>query len=125
MLLFYLILITNQTRIMITEITSIERYEEIKSTEESSLFYFSHDACNVCKVLKPKVEELLKSSFPKMSMHYVNTVNTPDIAAQQSILTVPTILVFLDGKEYTRKSRNIGLQELAKDIERPYNMMFE
>ena len=110
---------------MITEITSLKRYEEIKSSEESALFYFSHDACNVCKVLKPKVAELLEESFPKITMHYINTVKTPDIAAQQSILAVPTILVFFDGKEYIRKSRNIGLQELANDIERPYNMMFE
>jgi len=110
---------------MITEITNLKEYEEIKSSDESALFYFSHDACNVCKVLKPKVEELLKDSFPKTKMYYVNTVNTPEIAAQQSILAVPTILVFFDGKEYIRKSRNIGLQELDSEIGRPYNMMFE
>ncbi len=110
---------------MIQEIKNLEEFEEIKSNQASSLFYFSHDACNVCKVLKPKVKDLLVDIFPETKMYYVNTVNTPDIAGQQAVFAVPTIVVFFEGREYIRKSRNIGLQELELEIERPYKMMFE
>ena len=109
---------------MITTIQNIEEYEKLKIDEEAFLVYFSHEKCNVCKVLKPKIEELLKIEFPKIKMFYADTVLTPEIAAQNSLFTVPTILVYFDRKEFIRKSRNIGINELQKAIERPYSMMF-
>ena len=58
-------------------------------------------------------------------MVYADTVRFPEIAGQNSIFAVPTIVAFLGGKEYFRRSRNIGLGELNELIERPYSMMFE
>ncbi len=58
-------------------------------------------------------------------MGYVNSELLPEVSAQQSIFTVPTVVVFLDGKEFIRKSRNISLSEFQKDIERPYSMYFD
>jgi hypothetical protein len=37
---------------------------------------------------------------------------------------VPTILVFIEGKEFIRKSRNIGIEELGDLIARPYTLLF-
>lgn len=109
---------------MITEITNNEDYNNAKTSSEAALFYFSHEDCNVCKVLKPKIEELLLNSFQKIKMYYVNTRNNPEIIGQERIFTVPTVTVYLDGNEFLRKSRNIGISELEKDIERPYNILF-
>lgn len=110
---------------MIEPISSIEKFNDIIHSSPGALVYFSHDQCNVCKVLKPKVYELLQSQFPKLKMFYANTVQNPDIAAQNSVFTVPTLLVFFDGKEFLRKSRNIGIEELREAIQRPYELMFE
>lgn len=103
---------------------SLKEFELAKRKEEGLLVYFSHEACNVCKVLKPKVKDMLDKEFPNMKMTYADTVITPEIAGQNGIFTVPTILVFFDGREYIRKSRNIGLEELKREIQRPYEMMF-
>ena len=92
--------------------------------EGAVLVYFSHEQCNVCKVLKPKVANLLEESFPKMEIFYADTVKTPEIAAQNSVFTVPTIICYFGGKETFRKSRNIGIDELGNQIDRPYNMIF-
>lgn len=100
-------------------------YYELLATEEAILVYFSHEECTVCKVLKPKIEALLEIEFPEIRMSYADTVKYPDIAGQQSIFTVPTILVYFGGREYIRVSRNIGVQALAEQIRRPYGMMFE
>ncbi|MDA3953297.1 MAG: thioredoxin family protein [Bacteroidales bacterium] len=110
---------------MINTISSIEELNYSIENKPASLIYFSHEKCNVCKVLKPKIQNLLQVDFPKIEMFYCDTVVNPEIAAQNSIFTVPTILVFFDGKEFLRKSRNIGIEELRKDIERPYNLLFE
>lgn len=109
----------------ILNIESQEKYNELLDNEDAVLIYFSHEECNVCKVLKPKIKALLEEDFPKITMAYADTVKHPKIAGQQSIFTVPTILVYFGGREYIRVSRNIGVQALAKQIERPYGMMFD
>lgn len=108
---------------MYTEIQNFEEFESLKG-EPALLAYFSTEACNVCKVLKPKVVQLLEAEFPEMKMAYVKSDVLPDIAGQNRIFSAPTILVFFDGREYIRKSRNIGIGELQEAIARPYNMMF-
>jgi len=109
---------------MFTDVESLAHFEQIVSENEGVLFYFSHAQCNVCKVLKPKVAELINENFPKIALYYVDTKNNAEIAAQKSIFAVPTLLVFLNGDEFIRKSRNVGIDELYHLIERPYHLLF-
>jgi hypothetical protein len=46
------------------------------------------------------------------------------MAAHYRIFTVPTLIVFFQGKETIRKSRFIQLDELRLDLERPYTILF-
>jgi thioredoxin 1 len=109
---------------MITEILQPETYRERKK-EPAVLFYFSHDDCNVCKVLKPKVHEMLHREYPGMNMYYINIHTLPELAGQERIFTVPTILICFDGKEMYRRSRTVGIDELSSLIRRPYNLFFD
>ena len=106
-------------------INDLDTYNDILEKEDAVLVYFSHEQCNVCKVLKPKVAELLENNFPKMKMYYADTVLNPEISGQNKIFSVPTVLAFFGGRETFRKSRSIGINELAEQIERPYGMLFE
>ena len=110
---------------MITEIQSYEEFLKLKESEPAILAYFSTDVCNVCKVLKPKVKELIQSEFPKIKTIYIQSDRLPEAAAQNSVFAAPTILVFFGGREYIRKSRNIGISELKQELERPYSLIFE
>jgi len=110
---------------MLHTVRSEEDFNQTITTEKAVLCYFSHETCNVCKVLKPKINELLDAVFPEIKMLYVDINNTPLIAGQQRIFTVPTISVWFEGKEYIRKSRNISMQELKEELQRPYSMLFD
>ncbi len=107
------------------QINDFNQYQDIINSSDAVLFYFSHERCNVCKVLKPKIVELIEHEFPKIKIFYCDTVKTPEIAAQNSIFAVPTILVYFAGRESLRKSRNIGLDELKRELERHYKLIFE
>ena len=107
------------------DVTLIEDYSKFITENPASLLYFSTPQCNVCKVLKPKLAEFISYNFPQIKMGYVNSEELPDVAAQNRIFTVPTILVFLDGKEFIRKSRNVNLAEFYAELERPYSLYFE
>ncbi len=110
---------------MFNTINSLNNFTEIINANDAVLIYFSHEACNVCKVLKPKVAELINTKYSNIKLYYSDTRVYPDIAAQNSIFTVPTLLIFFGGKEHIIKSRNIGINELDNLIERPYKMIFE
>ncbi len=105
-------------------ITSLEEFEQaVKSP--AALFYFSHEQCNVCKTLKPKVLELVSENFPEMDVYYVDTVLYPEVAAQNRVFTNPVILIYFDGRELHRLARYIGMNQLYDVIAKPYEIMFE
>ena len=100
--------------------------ELIKLTEKfpAVCFYLSTPQCNVCKVLKPKVIELIENEFPQLKFFYIDLNDAKEITGQLSVFTVPTILVFLDGKELIRTSRNISIEQLKEQINRYYQLIF-
>lgn len=109
---------------MFTEVSSFDDFLALKEKEMALLCYFSTEACNVCKVLKPKVVELIENEFPKIKLVYIQSDKQPEVAAQNRVFAAPTIIVYFEGREYIRKSRNIGIMELQNEIERPYSMIF-
>jgi hypothetical protein len=60
-----------------------------------------------------------------MRFAYINVEDAQELAAQNQIFAVPTILFHLDGREFIRKSRNVNLNVLSEELDRPYSMMFE
>jgi len=105
-------------------LNSIEELQQFISDNTGAAIYFSHDECNVCKVLKPKLVEFLDENFPEIKPAYVDVHRFKEISAQNSIFAVPTVIFYLEGKEFTRKSRNLSFSELFEEISRPYDMIF-
>lgn len=105
-------------------IVSLADFKLLLKSNAMVLTYFSHDRCSVCKVLLPKVKALLANDFPKVKMAYCDIEKVPESAAQNSVFTAPTILIFVEDKEHVRFSRNVGLDQLAQTIQRPYQMLF-
>lgn len=100
--------------------------ESIKNTINNSngvLLYFSGQDCGVCEALKPKVKEAFETNFSDIKQVYIDTVSNQEVAASFNVFTVPTLLVFLDGKEFVRKSRNLSVPALIEEIKRPYQIM--
>ncbi len=108
---------------MKNDILSIEEVTQIIREEIGVLFYFSTPTCNVCHALKPKISQSFEENFPQIKQYFIDSSITPEIPAHFNIFSVPTILVFLDGKEFARESRNVSVGQLVEKIERPYSMM--
>ena len=97
---------------------------EIESKKPAILYFTSTD-CTVCKVLKPKIRELINEKFPKMKLEFIDISKDPLISGQFGIFTVPVLLVFFEGRELIRKVRNISVSELEQELERPYRLFFD
>jgi len=67
---------------------------------------------------------MLAETFPEFNFLYVDCKTSPEVCAQLSVFTIPTILVYFQGRETIRKSRNVGIDELRNEIRRPYSLYF-
>ena len=98
--------------------------EEIQSQAATAL-YFKGERCSVCSVLEPKIKALLETEFPKFTFISVpESEGSNELTAQLRIFNVPTLILFLEGKEFLRTGRNTSIMELAKQIRRPYGICF-
>ncbi|MCM2301478.1 MAG: thioredoxin family protein [Flavobacteriaceae bacterium] len=103
---------------------SLEESKKIIKENEGVLLFFSTSKCSLGEALEPKVYQLLEKKYPKISFYFVDIQHLPDVAAHYSAFVEPTILVFFDGKESIRKSRNVGIEELSIAISRLYKIIF-
>jgi thioredoxin-like negative regulator of GroEL len=102
---------------------TLEEIEHLIKEEMGLLLYFSTPTCNVCHALKPKIIEAFDKHFPEIKQQFIDASLSPEIPASLGIFSVPTIVVFLDGKEFVRESRNVSIAALVEKISRPYEMM--
>ncbi|SFV49810.1 Thioredoxin [hydrothermal vent metagenome] len=86
--------------------------------------YFSAPTCNVCHALKPKLFSALEQNFKELEIISIDVSEDQAIAAHYSVFAIPTLLVFLDGREFLRKSRHMSVDEVIGEIARPYEIMF-
>ena len=87
------------------------------------MVYFSAPTCNVCHALKPKLLEELDKNFSEFKVESVDISVEEDIAPHFDVYAIPTVLIFLDGKEFVRKSRHMSVVEVMEEIRRPYEIM--
>jgi len=102
----------------------IQDIEKLITENAAVLLYFYNDNCAPCKILRPKVQELVSTDFPEIVFRLINSEKYPATTAIHGVFASPTLLVFFEGKEYIRESKNISISELHDKIERIYNMIF-
>jgi len=103
----------------------IEDMKQLISSNDALLIYFSGENCGVCKALMPKIKSSFELNFPKIRQEFISANDYPEIAAYFSIFTVPSILIYFDGKETRRESRHISVENLIQNTKRPYGLYFD
>lgn len=109
---------------MQTEIHSSGEFDNFVTRSGCAMVYFGSPDCSVCKVLKPKIAELVEKRFARMRFASADLHELRELSAQNRIFTVPFVMVFFEGKELFRKSGNFSLSELEAEIDRPYSLLF-
>ncbi len=90
----------------VLEITSANFEEEVLKNPGIVLVDFAAEWCGPCKRLAPIIQELAGSYAGKAKVAHLDVDNAPDIAAQFGVMSVPTVLLFKNGKKV---SESIGL----------------
>ena len=102
---------------------TVENINEIIKENLAVMVYFSAPTCNVCHALKPKLLEAIDKNFQEFEIVSVDVSVEQDVAAHFGVFAIPTVLIFLDGREFLRKSRHMSIDEVIREIKRPYEIM--
>jgi len=104
---------------------TLEQLQNTIREEVGVLLYFSGEHCNVCHALRPKFKETFDKDFPQLKQIFLDAQENAKISAHYQVLSLPTILVFMDGREFAREGRTVSLHQLTETLKRPYGMMTE
>lgn len=88
---------------------SSENFEkEVLKSEKPVLVDFYADWCGPCKMMAPIVEELASELDGKAKVGKINVDENPDIAVEYNVMSIPTLIIFKNGKE---EKRLVGLRD--------------
>jgi thioredoxin-like negative regulator of GroEL len=102
---------------------TIQNIEKTIQENMAVMLYFSAPTCNVCHALKPKLLDAIEKNFKEFEIVSIDVSEDQEIAAHYSVFAIPTVLIFLDGREFVRKSRHMSIDEVIAEIKRPYEIM--
>lgn len=81
--------------------------------------------CQVCHVLKPKLQAAITEQFPLMQMRYLDCHQPGAFCAQNGVMSLPTVQVYFNGQKSFEAVRTFSVATVLAAIERPYQMLFD
>ena len=72
--------------------------QEVLDSEIPVLVDFWAEWCMPCKMLEPTVEEIAKEYEGRLKVCSLNIDNAQSIAAQYSVMSIPTLALFKNGQ---------------------------
>ena len=92
--------------------------EKVLKAKGVVLVDFYADWCGPCKAAAPVIEELSEEYKGKMVVGKVNVDENQQTTGKFGIMSIPTVIVFKDGKEVERMSGFAGKEGYVKLIEK-------
>lgn len=97
----------------IMNVTSKNFEEEVLNSNIPVLVDFWASWCGPCKMMSPVVDEIAKEMEGKAKVCKVNIDDEQDLAVKYGIMSIPTFLIFKDGKVV---NSIVGVQDKQKII---------
>lgn len=80
------------------KITAANFENEVLHSDKPVLLDFYADWCGPCKMLSPILHELAEEKSGALKVGKVNVDEQPDLAAEFGVMSIPTLLLFENGK---------------------------
>ena len=98
---------------MIKKITADNFNNEVIENKGKVLVDFYADWCGPCKMISPIIEEIA-NEHPEISVCKVNVDVTPEFAIRYNVVSIPTLILFENGKVSDIKVGLVGKDTIIK-----------
>lgn len=93
-----------------------QEFDESLKTGGLVLFDFYTDWCEPCKILDPILDEVQRRMGSDFSIQKINSDHSPELAERYHIKSVPTLMLFQQGKLLWRMAGFDTADKLEKII---------
>lgn len=83
---------------MVTELTH-DNFNEIVKSDKPVLVDFWASWCGPCRMVSPIIDRIAEEYAGKINVGKVNVDNEGALAAEFAIVSIPTVILFKNGKE--------------------------
>ncbi len=96
---------------------NLENFEkEVLNANETVLVDFYADWCGPCKMMAPIIGELATELHGKGKVGKINIDENQELAIKYNVMSIPTLIIFKDGKEVKRFVGVRDKSELLKEF---------
>ncbi len=103
---------------MVINVTDASFEEEVYNSDLPVLVDFWAPWCGPCRMIAPVVEEINDSYAGRLKVVKLNTDDNPEVAQVHGIRSIPTLMIFKDGRRIDVVVGAVPRTTLASTIER-------
>ena len=103
-------------KIMIVNIQSSQDLSKHLENNNATLVDFWAPWCGPCKAMNPVLDQLSKENSGKISVVKINIDEAPELASSYEITSIPSLKLFINGKNVASKIGGQSLSDLKSWI---------
>ena len=101
-----------------------EDLDQLKAQSQLLILQFARPQCAPCTSLAMRLDEWAQS-HPQATLRYIDISQWPQVAAQEQILSAPTLQVYIDGCRYLQEAGYFSLDLLLDKLDHYWDLRQE
>ena len=101
----------------IGDVTDQDFETKVIQSQKPVLIDFWAEWCVPCHMVSPVVEEIARDHADRLKTVKLNVDDNPDTAREFGVMSIPTLIVFRDGREQVRVVGARGKDAILREIQ--------